>query len=366
MRATLLLEDGSIFHGRGFGAKVSCVGEVVFNTAMSGYEEVISDPSYRGQIVLFTTSHLGNTGVTTADLESTGMEAQALICKEFSSACYDNHRAKMSLEEFLVASGKCAISDLDTRALTRKLRSQGCMMGVVSTAEHDPELLSKLLAQAPRIEQTNLAQARHSPGLVLRPLHSPPRFKMAVIDFGIKKGILDALLQEGIECHLFGSDVCEADLLAIQADGLFLGNGPGDPHTLAASTGLCDLIRSSAARGLPVCGICMGHQLIALAFGGVVRKLAFGHHAVNHPVLVNGGRKAFITSQNHNYCVEVESVKEHFQVTHVHLNDGTCSGLRHRTLPVMSVQFHPESNPGPHDARQVFSSFVALMEASHV
>ena len=384
MDATLLLEDGTLVRGQGFGAHTECIGEVVFNTAMSGYEEVLSDPSYGGQIVLFTASHIGNTGITRVDLESEKMHAEGLICKEFSNFP-DNQRSVVSLGEFLREQGKCAISGVDTRFLAQKLRQKGCMMGILSTTDSNLESLQAKLAAAPRIEDLNLApktarkvhDASNSTANHALQKNSKNQFTVAVLDFGIKKGILDSLAAVGCQCVLFSAHASVSEIRAIRPDGFFLSNGPGDPRAIAHATGVLDTILA-LSKELPTFGICMGHQLLGLAFGASIEKLKFGHHAVNHPVaevqnsahshLTSAVGLAFITSQNHNYVVSLAgpNTLEHeaLVVTHVHLNDQTLAGMRHRTLPLFSVQFHPESNPGPRDACGLFDTFVQLMEQS--
>lgn len=371
MRASLLLEDGTCVTGRAHGKPCEQVAEIVFNTAMSGYEEVLSDPSYAGQFVLFTTSHVGNTGVTVFDMESRVMAAEALICKDFSSLS-DNFRAQKSLEDFLIAQGRCALSGVDTRFLAQRIRQRGCMKAILSVWDHAPDSLAQKLQAAVDISSQDLVLRTRSFS------YQEPRkamaegqnnFRVVAIDCGIKRGILDDLVQLGLDVHVVGPQASFSEIEAIRPDGLFVGNGPGCPKQLAFSTGVLTLIRELSAR-LPTFGICLGHQLIALAYGGDTQKLSFGHHAVNHPVVstvdlpgMPVGR-VMMTSQNHNYHVVEDTISEAFLVTHRHMNDSTVAGMIHKHQPVFSVQFHPECNPGPRDAKLLFAVFLKMLEDS--
>jgi carbamoyl-phosphate synthase small subunit len=366
-----MLEDGTLLEGTGHGTAGECIGEFVFNTAMTGYEEVVSDPSYRGQVVVFTTSHIGNTGITHTDMESARFQPGAFVCKEFSRI-HDNHRAQESLEAYLNRIGKFAVSNIDTRFLTKHLREKGCLMGIVSLIDHNPESLRTKLNNAPRIEN-DVSLWRKSPEETPTQTSnkSAAQWKVAVIDFGIKNGIVQNLEEQGCQCHFFVPPFRAADIEAIQPDGLFLSNGPGDPRTLLEDSELRTEL-SKLVQKYPTFGICLGHQILGLLFGGKVDKLQFGHHAINHPVKVvrnAEGKKVpervFITSQNHNYHVNPESIENAFFVTHIHGNDGTVAGMHHRSLPLFSVQFHPEANPGPHDAAELFSNFTKMMESTN-
>jgi carbamoyl-phosphate synthase small subunit len=371
--AVLLLEDGSIFRGNAHGARATVCGELVFNTAHSGYEEVLTDPSYAGQIVVFTTSHLGNTGITGVDAESSRVYAEGFVCKEFTKTP-DNPRATHSLASEMVSQRRPAMSDIDTRALTLLLREKGCLRAVLSTETLSLENLQERL-QAFRLKALPSVlhpAARTYPGpdipVSLTELSSlAERVSMekfpkqrvpvvAVVDFGIKKGIAVQLAQQGLRPVFVPPHATVEEIKAIQPDGLFLSNGPGDPRDVLAATGLsCTL--AALTPHLPTFGICMGHQVLALRYGARIRKLKFGHHAVNHPVREMAQRHmGYVTSQNHNFVTEVGDVPE-LEVSHVHLNDGTVAGLRHRFHDVFSVQFHPECNPGPHDAWGLFSEF---------
>lgn len=391
--AILLLEDGTVFRGQGWGEPSTACGELVFNTAHTGYEEVLTDPSYAGQIVVFTSSHIGNTGITQADAESSRMFAEGFVCKDFTPQA-DNHRAVLPLARYLEKEGKCAMSGLDTRALTLHLREKGCLRSILSVSarvtsaarasgaahprgSHILELKERLerFRQKPLPAVLHGSQERYAgpwlpiDGECLRRMaaHSAAAKgwsrgakRIAVIDFGIKKGIAQRLVAEGLEPHFFSPFARENDIKAIHPDGLFLSNGPGDPRDVIAQTPLLGVLEALTPH-VPTFGICMGHQVLALRYGARIRKLKFGHHAVNHPVReVTAGHLGYVTSQNHNYVTEVGDVSG-LEVTHVHLNDGTVAGLKHTTHPVFSVQFHPECNPGPHDAWGLFTRFAKMV-----
>jgi carbamoyl-phosphate synthase small subunit len=368
LRASLLLEDGTFVVGNAHGARCERIAEIVFNTAMSGYEEVLTDPSYAGQFVLFTTSHIGNTGITDFDAESQRLCAEGFICRDFSSSA-DNWRSQKTLEEFLISSGTCAISDVDTRFLAQRLRAKGCMKAILSTEDFNPDSLGRKLKAAADISLLDLVSQTRSfswhTGRAQKKAVSG--FRVVAVDCGMKRGILDELGELGLDIHVVGPSVTLSEVEAIRPDGLFFSNGPGCPKQLANSTSVLELIKTLSPQ-LPTFGICLGHQLISLAFGGNTEKLDFGHHAVNHPVVslvelagVPAG-SVMITSQNHNYHVIEDSVSEQFEITHRHMNDFTVAGIRHRTYPVFSVQFHPECNPGPRDAKALFSVFLKMLE----
>jgi carbamoyl-phosphate synthase small subunit len=387
LKATLLLEDGTVFYGQGWGFASNVFGELVFNTAHTGYEEVLTDPSYAGQIVVFTTSHIGNTGITETDAESTQCFAEGFVCKDFSEFP-DNPKSKTSLLSYLKREKKCAISGIDTRALALHLREKGCLRAVLSVgsqsqiASESNELsLEELKSALELFRQKALPAVLHSSQaeykgpfipLKLEELEPLARkaslaknwttgpLRVAVIDFGIKKGIAQSLVQEGLIPVFFSPFANISEIEAIQPDGLFLSNGPGDPRDVLKETPLQEVLEALTKR-LPTFGICMGHQILALVYGARIRKLKFGHHAVNHPVQeISQDHKGYITSQNHNFVAELQNNCP-LEVTLVHLNDGTIAGLKHKTLPISSVQFHPECNPGPRDANGLFSSFASLV-----
>jgi len=370
-RALLALADGRVFDGEPLGARGEVCGEVVFNTAMTGYQEVLTDPSYKGQIVCMTAVHIGNTGVNEEDVESHRPWVEGFVVRE-ASAVASSWRASATLDAYLAAHGIVGIQGIDTRALTRHLRDGGAVEGIVSTEDLDPGRL--------------LAKARSLPGLVGRDLvkevtcqagyrwtesvwslgtgYRPAphaRHHVVAYDSGIKRNILRQLVSLGCRVSVVPAFTSADDVLALEPDGLFLANGPGDPEGVPY---LAEAVRRLVGR-LPVFGICLGHQILALALGGRTYKLPFGHHGANHPVKNLASGRVEITSQNHGFAVDADSCPPHgLEVTHVNLNDATCEGMRHRSLPVFSVQYHPEASPGPHDAHYLFRRFVALMDES--
>ncbi len=356
--ARLVLEDGTVFAGTAFGSDGERHGEVVFNTSMSGYQEITTDPSYCGQIVVMTYPLIGNYGANPEDVESGRPWVEGLVVREISPV-HSNWRAAESLDAFLARHGVPGISGVDTRALTRHLRSRGAMKGVVSTVDLDPESLRR--------------KAQGSPGLVGRDLvrevtcakpHTPAytgakRFRVAAIDCGIKRSILDCLAAVGCDTTVFPASATAAEIIASDPDGVFLSNGPGDPEGVPY---VIETVRGLLGKK-PIFGICLGHQMLALALGGRTYKLKFGHRGANHPVMDQRTGRIDITSQNHGFCVDMDSLDPAaVELTHVNLYDRTNEGMRHRTLPAFSVQYHPEASPGPHDARHLFDDFIALMD----
>ena len=361
MDAYLALEDGRIFRGRAFGAEGEKTGEVVFNTSMSGYQEILTDPSYKGQIVTMTYPLIGNYGVNLEDIESDSPRVEGFIVKELSRL-YSNWRGKKSLEEYLKENGIMGIEGIDTRALTRHIRTAGAMKAVISIIDHERDSL--------------IEKARSSPGLVGRDLvkevtcKSPYiwsegaqakniRFTVVVMDFGVKYNILRKLRQADCKVQVVPASTSSEEILSYKPDGLLLSNGPGDP---AGVPYVIDTVRKLLDK-LPIFGICLGHQLLGLALGGNTYKLKFGHRGGNQPVknLLTG--KVDITAQNHGFCVDINSLnQDEVELTHINLNDQTLEGMRHRKLPIFSVQYHPEASPGPHDARYLFDEFVEMMK----
>jgi len=373
MKATLALENGLWYEGEAAGAPGETGGEVVFNTSMTGYQEVLTDPSYAGQIVTMTAPEIGNYGVSDEDGESRGPTVAGFIIRQESPVA-SNWRADGTLRDFLTRHGIVAISDIDTRALTRVLRSAGVMRGIIATGDADPRVLVDKAREVPPMEGSDLVlgvtcesafdwQPAQSPSGEFSP--EPQRrarrpLKVAAYDFGMKLNILRRFTAHGCDVRVFPATAPASDLLASGPDGVFLSNGPGDPAVLSyAIRNARELVKSD----VPVFGICLGHQILSLAMGGSTYKLKFGHRGANHPVKELESGKIEITSQNHGFAVDPQSLPADVSVTHVNLYDGTVEGLRHNTKPVFCVQYHPEAAPGPHDADYLFRQFLDEMEA---
>ncbi|HXH81790.1 MAG TPA: glutamine-hydrolyzing carbamoyl-phosphate synthase small subunit [Candidatus Tectomicrobia bacterium] len=368
--AVLVLRDGRVFRGRPLGAAGEAAGEVIFNTAMSGYQEVLTDPSYRGQIVTMTYPLIGNYGLNEEDVESRRPWVNGFIVKE-ASAVPSSWRGRVSLGEYLEAHGIVGLQGIDTRALTRHLRDHGSQDGIIST-EPDIERLRERARALPGLVGRDLVREvttgepfdwregawRPSQGYTAPP---PGRFRVVAYDAGIKLNILRQLRTAGCEVTVVPASTPAEAVLERRPDGVFLSNGPGDPEGVPY---LVEAVRALMGR-VPIFGICLGHQIIGLAAGGRTYKLPFGHHGANHPVRDLATGRVEITSQNHNFAVDPASVTGRgFEPSHVNLNDGTCEGLRHRDWPVFSVQYHPEASPGPHDASYLFHRFTELMAAA--
>jgi len=361
MRALLALEDGTTFAGDSFGAPGESVGEVVFNTSMSGYQEILTDPSYKGQIVAMTYPLIGNYGVNADDVESAAPQVEGFVVKELSRIA-SNWRGQMTLGAWLTQHRVVGIQGIDTRALTRLLRIKGALKGVISTEDLDPQRLVRKAQESPGLLGRDLVQevSCTTPCTWAPPGDVPARFHVVAIDCGTKRNIVRMLTQAGCRVTMVPASTTAEQILALQPDGLFLSNGPGDPEGVPY---VVEAVRRCVGR-LPIFGICLGHQILGLALGGSTYKLKFGHHGANHPVLDLTTRRVEITAQNHGFAVDVSTIPEgQVALTHVNLYDKTVEGMRHTTLPIFSVQYHPEASPGPHDAHHLFRQFVQLMEA---
>jgi carbamoyl-phosphate synthase small subunit len=393
MQAILALEDGRIFRGHGYGHPGECLGEVVFNTSLTGYQEIATDPSYAGQIVILTNPQIGNYGTNQADNESAKPYIEGLIVREFSPIS-SNWRSEQVADEYMERYSVPVLADIDTRALVRHLRTHGVMRGVISTAERNTDLLVQKARSLRKMDGTDLARvvstrsiytfdasdSRNQTGDPLlaigfkqsdnaghpildaassRQGWETAKLHVVAYDFGIKRNILRMLVREGCRVTVVPAETTADDVFELKPDGIFLSNGPGDPEPVDYAV---SAIRQFLGR-VPVFGICLGHQLTGLALGGRTYKLKFGHHGGNHPVKNTTNGKVEITAHNHNFAVDPDSIDANeVELTHVDLNDQTLEGLRHKTLPLFSVQYHPEAAPGPHDSHYLFHDFRRMME----
>jgi carbamoyl-phosphate synthase small subunit len=362
-KAVLALEDGTIFNGTAFGAVGERSGEVVFNTSLTGYQEIITDPSYKGQIVTMTYPLIGNYGINGEDIESRGPQCEGFVVRE-NSRIASNFRSTLKLDDYLAEHGIVGIEGIDTRMLTRKLRTKGSLKGVISTVDLDGKSLVKKAKESQGVEGVDLVKVV----TCQEPYVWAPgkKFKVAAYDYGIKFNILRNLQLIGAEVTVYPADYPAEKILKTAPDGIFLSNGPADPAAVTyAIENIKKLVGLPAGRQarMPIFGICLGHQLLGLALGGKTYKLKFGHHGGNQPVLDLKTRKVDITAQNHGFAVDVDSIpRGTVELTHINLNDKTVEGMRHKKLPVFSVQHHPEAGPGPHDAHYLFKEFARLME----
>ena len=375
MQAVLVLEDGRIFRGKSFGARKEAVGEVVFNTSLTGYQEIFTDPSYAGQIVVLTNPHIGNYGTSPSDAEAKRPYIEGLVTREFSPVS-SSWRSTEVADEYLERNGVPVIAEVDTRAVVRHLRANGVMNGVIASGETlDLPALIERARSLKKMEGTDLAsmvstkaaytwnadEPRNQTGDRLLGVTDESSDPMHVVayDFGIKENILRMLTRENCRVTVVPARTSAADVMAMEPDGIFFSNGPGDPEPLDYAVKNIQDLQGKA----PMFGICLGHQLFGLALGGKTYKLKFGHHGGNHPIKNLETDKVEITSQNHNFAVDPDTLDPaSVAVTHVNLNDQTCAGLKHKTDPMFSVQYHPEASPGPHDSHYLFKDFRSMME----
>jgi len=361
-KAILVLEDGFSLEGEGFGASGESFGEVVFNTSVSGYQEIITDPSYCGQIVTMTYPLIGNYGINYEDVESRKLYLEGFVVKEISKI-YSNYRAKASLDEYLKEYNIVGVSGIDTRALTRHIRIEGAMKGVVSTNDLDKESLVKKVKASAGLEGRDLVKE-----VTCRQAYDwaephaenkDTRYKVVVLDCGVKFNILRSLVNLGAQVKVVPAKTGADEILNLKPCGVLLSNGPGDPAAVKyVIKTVTDLLGK-----VPIFGICLGHQMLGLALGGKTYKLKFGHHGGNHPVMDLETRKVEITSQNHGFNVDMDAFSDKdIEPTHMNLYDNTIEGIKHRKIPAFSVQYHPESSPGPHDAGYLFERFIKMLE----
>lgn len=357
--ALLVLADGTVFSGLSIGKIGTTTGEIAFNTGMTGYQEVFTDPSYFGQILIMTTSHIGNYGVHNKEVESSSMKIAGLVTKKFAEI-YSRPSANGSLENFMQESNTVGISDIDTRLLVRHIRNKGAMNAIISSEITDIELLKHKLSQAPLMDGLELSSyVAVKESYEVHP--SKTLFKVALLDFGVKQNIIRSLVDRGCHVKVFPLKTTKAELDAFNPDGYMLSNGPGDPAAMPSEIALVsELVKD----GKPIFGICLGHQILGLSQGLKTEKMFNGHRGINHPILNLKTGKAEITSQNHGFVISRDSLlkNEAIELTHKHLNDDTIAGIQIKNKPIFSVQFHPEASAGPHDSRYLFDQFINYME----
>jgi carbamoyl-phosphate synthase small subunit len=373
-RAMLALEDGTVFEGISFGSPGEKAGEIVFNTSMSGYQEILTDPSYKGQIVVMTYPLIGNYGTNEEDIESTTPKVEGFVVKE-NSTVFSNWRGGKTLSDYLNLHGILGVEGMDTRALTRHIRSIGAMKAILSTEDLNRESLIEKARSSPGLIGRDLVKEvscqesfewkekynQQFPEAHIEPSVSHFRPRVVVLDFGVKYNILRSLRECNCEVVVLPATSTAETVLSHHPDGILLSNGPGDPEGVPYAI---EAVRQLLGKK-PIFGICLGHQLLGLAMGGKTFKLKFGHRGANQPVKDLRTGKVMITSQNHGFCVDPGSLnQEEIELTQINLNDQTCEGMRHKTLPVVSVQYHPEASPGPHDSQNLFSEFIRMMEAN--
>lgn len=357
--AVLLLEDGTVFHGTAIGKIGTTAGEIAFNTGMTGYQEVFTDPSYYGQILIMTTAHIGNYGVHDEEIESDGIKVAGMVIKKFSDG-YSRPSGSKSLQDYMEENEKVGIADVDTRALVRHIRNAGAMNCIISSEELDIEVLKGKLRDVPSMAGLELS-SKVTTRSVFDVEPENAAYKVALVDFGVKKNIIRCLAERGCHVRVFPMNTPVEEMEAFNPDGYMLSNGPGDP---SAMPGSIELVQRIVELNKPIFGICLGHQILALSQGLKTEKMFNGHRGINHPIknLITG--KGEVTSQNHGFVVSKDSVleNEEIEMTHIHLNDDTLAGIAFKSKPMFSVQYHPEASPGPHDSRYLFDQFIDNMK----
>lgn len=359
--AVLLLEDGTVFNGKSIGKIGTTGGEIAFNTGMTGYQEVFTDPSYFGQILIMTSSHIGNYGVNSEEIESDSIKIAGLVTKKFSNG-FSRSAANGSLQDLMETNETVGISDIDTRALVRHIRNKGAMNAIISSEEFDLEILKKKLVAIPSMEGLELS-SKVSTNIPYEVNSEDSKYKVALIDFGVKKNIVRCLADRACHVKVFPMNTSFAEINEFKPDGFMLSNGPGDPSAMEHSI---ELVKEIVSSNKPVFGICLGHQILGLSQGLKTEKMFNGHRGINHPIKNLKTGKGEITSQNHGFVISKESIENQseIEVTHIHLNDGTIAGIELKSKLVFSVQYHPEASAGPHDSRYLFDQFVNNMHQS--
>lgn len=368
MKAYLVLEDGLIFEGEGFGAETEVFGEVVFNTSLTGYQEILTDPSYKGQIVVMTNPHIGNYGINAEDEESRQPWVEGFVVRELSPIV-SNYRSQESLHAYLKRHNLAGIEGIDTRKLVKHLRTHGAKKGVISTKEKDPKKLvqkakeSRSIVGVDLVREVTCSEVYEFDGTMPAGFEwgkkAAQKYRVIAVDTGVKHNILRLLNRHGFKVTVVPASTSAKDILAMKPDGVFLSNGPGDPE---AVTYVVETVKELIGK-VPLFGICLGHQMIGLALGGTTSKLKFGHRGGNHPVMDLTTRRIEITSQNHGFIVDADSLpKSDIEITHINLNDKTLEGISHKKYPLFSVQHHPENSPGPHDSHYLFERFYELVK----